>query len=664
MSDDFDPATVSWVLDQADLDHLLAAIETASQCVIDLETTALDEYADGSPHRNGGVPARIVLASLTLPQAGSTSVPTTYIVPLSHPDSPWLGKWRTVIKNLSKTLKKYEIPLSNQNMKFDARWIFAHTRVDLSGLIVWDTRVSSALDDETRSQRLKDRAPEEFGIPPWDDFDLSKPGAAERVPLFDLGMYAARDTYWTWRLEQLHRQRFFATGDSGAEEPEGPEELEGARLGRLAVWCAMPSVATMTAVEQRGIKLDVEWTKRTLEEVDEEAAEAYAWLIGRHTIERDGDPSFAPTSHWFRDWAAAAVEAGDLQVTSLTPSGSPQWTKEVLVRQARHGSETAAMLLKYRRAVKRAEFLRSWLDRVSPDGAIHATYNVGAAATGRLSSSDPNMQQVTKALRPAFVPRQGYLIADVDLSQIELRVGAFMSRSEPMMEAFERGDDLHRILAANLIGCAPEDVPADERQKGKAGNFGLLFGMGAAGFQVYAENSYDVSLTFEEAQQVHRTFFETWEGIAEWHARQMQRARQTGQVVSPIGRVRRLPEIHSGVEALEGAAERIAINSPVQGFASDILQIGAASIEGTLPGHEPVPRVRIVATVHDSIVAEVPEDTWEEDVVAMLERLLKPHAVLERMDCFFDVPLAAEASVGTRWGLSDVGVLEADSRTL
>lgn len=662
MSGDFDPATCSWVLTHEDLDHLLGAIETATEVVIDLETTGLDEYADGRPERNGGVPARIVLASMTVPQAGSASVPTTYIVPLSHPDSPWCGQWRKVVKSFSKKFKEFKIPLSNQNMKFDARWIYAHTRVDLSSLIVWDTRVSSALDDETRSQKLKERAPDEFGVPRWDDFDLTKPGAAEKVPLLDLGMYAARDTYWTWRLEQLHRQRFFATEEVG-EQPDGPEELEGARLGRLAVWCAMPSVATMTAIEQRGIKLDQDWTRATLAQGEAEAEVLLKWLIERHPVEREGEPSFAPTSHWFRDWAAAAVEEGDLQITSLTKNGNPQWTKEVLVKQARHGSETAAKLLEYRKVTKRAEFLRSWLEKVSPDGAIHATYNVGAAATGRLSSSDPNMQQVTKVLRPAFVPRPGYVIADIDLSQIELRVGAFLSRSGPMMDAFERGDDLHRILAANLTGLAPADVPPDERQKAKAGNFGLLFGMGAAGFQIYAETAYDVALTFDEAQQVHHTFFDTWEGIAAWHAQQVNRVRATGQVVSPIGRVRRLPDIHSGIDALESSAERIAINSPVQGFASDLLQIGAASIEGTLPGHEPVARARLVGTVHDSLVAEVPEDSWEDVVVEMLHRLLHPHEVLERMDCFFDVPLAAEAKVGTRWGLSDVGELEADSRT-
>src|SRR5690625_3903911 len=205
------------------------------------------------------------------------------------------------------------------------------------------------------------------------------------------------------------------------------------------------------------------------------------------------------------------------------------------------------------------------------------------------------MQQVTYALRPAFIPRPGYVMADIDYSQIEMRVAAHVSGCEPMIEAFNSGQDLHRIIArqimqqrenheAILTGEEPhivtlDEVTADERQAGKAANFGLLFGMGPGGFRNYAEEAYDVILSGEEANTAYEAFFTTWEGLAEWHLRMIARAKRYGYVTSPIGRVRRLPDIHSPIQKLASGSERLAINAPVQGFASDLMQMATASIQ-------------------------------------------------------------------------------------
>jgi DNA polymerase-1 len=290
-------------------------------------------------------------------------------------------------------------------------------------------------------------------------------------------------------------------------------------------------------------------------------------------------------------------------------------------------------------------------------GDIHATYSAGTVSTGRLSCSNPNMQQVTAALRPAFIPREGYVFADLDYSQIELRVAAFVSRCEPMIEAFRRGDDLHTLLAARITGKAPAAVLAGERKIAKAGNFGLLYGMGSYGFRAYAEQQYDVSFSQAEADAIHRTFFETWAGLAEWHARTIQRLHRTGEIVSPLGRVRRLPGVWDSNEGQVSFSERAAINSPVQGFASDLMQMAAASIEGALPGSQEVRGARIVATVHDSIVVEVPLADWRDVTMNCINRMVRVGDGLGQMDCVLDVPLAVEASVGTRWGLSDIGTL-------
>lgn len=658
--DTFDPATVTWVWHLSDLHLLMDAIALAHEVVIDAETTGLNEHATGLD-RAWPVAARVLLVALTLPRAAEPDhpAPSTFVVPLSHPQAPLRGHWRATLAAICAAIAKSGLPVTNHNLKFDLRWFHAMTGADLTSQFAWDTQIGSHLLDENSSTRLKKRAPETFGVARWDDFDLSTPGASERVPVIDLGLYAARDTYWTWRLAKYQRTRM-SVGHEGedSDEPESEDEVEDYRLGQLAVWCAMPTSATLTAVEQRGIALDVDWTREALAGYVRDAQAMVDALAPLYEMTRPiEDASFAPTSLWFLEWAERAVEAGDLRVMAYTPAGRPQWSKAVLVRQARADSEVAMRLLAYRSAAKRAEYLRSWLAEVTPGGTIHTTYNAGRVITGRLSSSDPNMQQVTYALKPAFIPRPGYLIADLDYSQIELRVAALISRSEPMMQAFRDGMDLHRLMAARITGKAPQDVTPDERQHGKVANFGYLYGMESAGFQTYAETAYDVLMTAEQAQESRVAFFSQWTGLAAWHEYAARRARHTGQVVSPIGRVRRLPMIHDGNEYVVSHAERQAINSPVQGFASDLLQIAAASIEGHLPGHTAVPGVRIVATVHDSIVVEVPADDWKRATGRSMRRMLDVGPVLARMGCRLDVPLVVEAKVGSRWGMTDVGVI-------
>lgn len=657
--DTFDMARVSWVLERNDLLLLADRIAQAPCVVYDLETTGLIEHATTGGQANGGVAARIVLVSYTLPTYDEFGVvegePDTYLVPLSHPDSPHLGNWVEVMTTLAEAMVQSASVLVGHNVKFDHRWTYAQTGVDLSHQPLWDTRISSHLIDETVSTRLKERAPDTFRIQRWDDdVTLNYPGAAEEQELFTLGAYAARDTYWTWKLYENHRERML---------PQFPEELVGeeieeAKLGDLASMVSMPTTATLTSIEQRGFKLDREWVEATIEELQGIKNEAWVDLAHRYPDLDPDKASFAATSNWFREWAEKAVDNGDLRVASLTPTGLPQWSKQVLSRQARGGSEVAEKLLAVRNATKRLEYLRSWMKQVTTASRIHTTYNAGSVVTGRLSSQSPNMQQVTYSLRPAFVPSETYVLADLDYSQIELRVAAFLSRSEPMLRAFRNGDDLHATLAGRISGKRPEDVTPAERQAGKSANFGLLYGMGVSGFQVYAEDAYGVHFSDQEAHQVHEAFFSTWNGIRRWHARQMDRVHRDGQVVSPIGRVRRLQDIWSSNTKHVAHAERNSINAPVQGFASDIMQIAAACIEGNIPGIDPVREARIVGTVHDSIVVEVPRGNWEE-IAGQCQHRMENEVpdVLERLGCLFDVPLKADATVGTRWGLSDVGEL-------
>ena len=661
---------ITWVWGKEDLKDLIKAIHASQKVVMDLETTGLDEYAEAGGDTNGGYPARIVLASLTLPSAERAAAgaydwrtfdgeqPMTYLVPLSHPASPLIGVWRKVMAIIGREINRSGRPFVNANIKFDARWVFAQAGVDLSDRIEWDTTVSSQLVDTEARTRLKIRAARDFGIEEWDDFDLSTPGAAERVDLIQLGEYAARDTYYTWKIEEEHREQLFLTGD---EEPFDSDDIQMARLGKVATYVAMPTVRTLTKVEQRGFLLDVDWVHAKIEEMDALRLKACEDILGLYGTApapapaKDGVTT-AATSKWFQGFVAQAIEAGDLRVTARTDSGNAQWNKAVLIAQQRQGSPAADALLRHRDATKTLEFLRSWLALRDPNDVIHATYNVGFVKTGRLSSSNPNVQQISARLKPAFIPRPGHVLLDLDYSQVELRVAAFISRSAPMIEAFQRGDDLHRLLAAKIAGKAPEDVTSLERKRAKAGNFGLLYGMSPGGFQSYAATAYDVSLTLAEAQAVHSAFFEMWDGMRQWHERAKRRAYERGYVTSPIGRTQWLSDLYSKSSFKSSHAERNALNSPVQGFGSDLMQMAAASIMGTLPGY-PLPKVEgahVVATVHDEICIEVPQDRWQEILIECKRRMEDVNVFLRPLDCQMDVPIVAGPSAGTRWGVHDL----------
>lgn len=656
------PGPLTWVWNEDDLEALLEAIATSHEVHVDLETTGLADWAWTGGPVNGGVAARVVLASLTLPQRADVGDPmsewdgvdpTTYLVPLSHPQSPWLGIWRSVLRRVMQRVVDFDRPISNANMKFDSRWIYRQTGVSCEHLIVWDTMTASHLFDETSSRKLKVVAPRVFGIDRWDDVDFTSPGAAERTDLWELGTYAARDTYWEWRLANWQRERMFLQGDGVEAGPVESDEIEDARLGRIAVWVSMPTVRSLSRIEQRGIRLDREWAEAHLEEDMQIARQALDDMADRYGQKR-GTASAAATSHWFREFTQRAVNAGDLRILSTTKQGNAQWTKGVLGKLSRQGSDVAELVLRQRGAAKRAEYLRAWLHYADREGFIYSTYNEGSVVTGRLSSKDPNMQQVTKKLRPAFIPRDGYHFADFDYSQLELRVAAFVAREMNMIEAFRRGDDLHKLFAARIANKVPEEVTADERQKAKAGNFGLLYLMAAAGFKYYAEDNYGVVMSDVEAARVHKLFFEMWPGLREWHLRTIAKLHSTGQSVSPIGRVRRLPGVWDANPNMVQFSERAAVNSPVQGFGSDLMQMAAASIQGLLPGYSAVPDVFLVGTVHDSIIGEVAISGWQDTVAEVQERMTNLDRALSRLGIEFDVPLVADATIGTRWSWDDI----------
>ena len=275
---------------------------------------------------------------------------------------------------------------------------------------------------------------------------------------------------------------------------------------------------------------------------------------------------------------------------------------------------------------------------VGADGRVHTTFNQAVAATGRLSSSDPNLQnipirtQTGREIRKAFVADDGWVLLSADYSQVELRVLAHMSQDESLIETFRRGADIHRATASKMFTIAEDQLTTEQRRAAKTINFGVLYGMSA--FRL----SNELGISTAQAKDWIDTYFSRYPRIQEFLDRTLVEARASGKVTTLFGRVRYIPEIHNKSFTVRGNAERMATNAPIQGTAADLLKLAMIALEEKLAAH--ASRARMLLTVHDEIVIESPEKAAPE--VAGI--------VKETMESVF--PLAVPLAVDVHWGKS------------
>jgi DNA polymerase-1 len=257
------------------------------------------------------------------------------------------------------------------------------------------------------------------------------------------------------------------------------------------------------------------------------------------------------------------------------------------------------------------------------------------------------MQQVPRDvyIRSIIGTSKDRRFIEADFSQVELRIAAMLSRDRALTHAFNSGGDPHTETAAKVLRKAPELITKDERKMAKAVNFGFLYGMGAKKFQVYAKEKYGTEVTMEEAQAYRKAFFEQYSGLPIWHERQRRLVRNTARVQSPIGRVRHLPNIESTDDMVVGEAEREAINSPVQGFASDLTVLSMVLLSQKLNPK----KCRLIGNVHDSIMFESTADYAEQAAVIIKHTM--EHLPIKRLFGYQPtVPIEADVTIGTHWG--------------
>jgi DNA polymerase-1 len=329
-----------------------------------------------------------------------------------------------------------------------------------------------------------------------------------------------------------------------------------------------------------------------------------------------------------------------LPVLGKTPKGQPSTAEDVLEELA-ESYDLPRLVLEYRGLAK---LKSTYTDKLPADidprtGRIHTSYHQAVAATGRLSSSDPNLQNIPirtaegRRIRQAFVAPPGFQLLAADYSQIELRIMAHLSGDEGLLAAFAQGEDVHRATAAEVFGMALGEVTADQRRSAKAINFGLIYGMSSFGL------AKQLGIERGEAQRYVDRYFDRYPGVRRYMDETRERARQRGYVTTVFGRRLYLPEINARNAQRRQYAERSAINAPMQGTAADIIKRAMIGVAAWLAEHRPA--ARLIMQVHDELVIEVPEGDAPE-VGAAVSRIMESAASLR-------TPLRVDQGRGANW---------------
>lgn len=324
-----------------------------------------------------------------------------------------------------------------------------------------------------------------------------------------------------------------------------------------------------------------------------------------------------------------------------TGGGAPS-TAAPELEKLREEHPIIGLVLEYRELAKlKTTYIEPFPSLIAPDGRIHTTYNQTGTATGRLSSSDPNLQNIPTRtelghkFRAAFVADRGFKLVSLDYSQLELRLVAHIAHDKTMIEAFKNGEDIHTRTASEIFGLAPGQVTKDMRRQAKVLNFGMIYGMGVLGFARAAGVPRDTAKRFIDE------YFKRFAGVARYMERTKEQAYDQGYVTTLFGRRRPLADIRSRMPQLAAQAERMAINHPIQGTGADLMKLAMIGAAQYLAAHEPDGRVRMLLQVHDELVLEVAEGAVA-DVVRQIKVVMEKAVAL-------DVPVVVDAKVGPNW---------------
>ena len=410
-------------------------------------------------------------------------------------------------------------------------------------------------------------------------------------------------------------------------EPELKEELR-AIYDRIE----MPLMPVLAAMEERGIRIDVDLLRSMSSSMGTTLAEL------EKKIYAEAGTEFNINSP--QQLGHILFEKLNYPVIKKTKGTKAFSTSvEVLQELASHGFAVPQLILQHRELHKlKSTYIDALPQLVGRDGRVHTSFNQAVAATGRLSSSDPNLQNIPirteqgREIRKAFIADEGQMLISADYSQVELRILAHISQDESLIETFQRGADIHRATAAKMFGIGEDELTHDQRRAAKTINFGVLYGMSA--FRL----SNELNISGAQAKEWIEAYFSRYPKIQEYLDKTLDEARATGKVTTLFGRVRYIPEIHNKSFTVRGNAERMATNAPIQGTAADLLKLAMIALEDRLTRE--TRGARMLLTVHDEIVIEAPEASATDVAGIVKETMENIH------------PLAVPLAVDARWGRS------------
>lgn len=590
------------LLTAADLNRWVEKLNQAKLFALDTETDNLDYMA-----------ANLVGISFALENGEAAYLP----LQLDYLSAPKTLEKTTALTLLKPILENPAIQKVGQNFKYDLT-IFARNGIDVQG-VAFDTMLESYVLNSTGRHNMDDLAKRYLGHQTISFEEIAGKGKNQltfnQIPLEQAAEYAAEDADVTMKLQQVLWEKL-------SKEPT---------LEKLFKEMELPLLGVLSRMERRGVLIDSDALFLQSNEIANRLSELeeQAYVLA-------GQPFNLASTKQLQE---ILFDKLGLPVIQKTPKGAPSTNEEVLEELA-FSHELPKVLVEHRGLSKlKSTYTDKLPQMVNPQtGRVHTSYHQAVTATGRLSSSDPNLQNIPirneegRRIRQAFIAREGFTVVAADYSQIELRIMAHLSQDQGLINAFTQGKDIHRSTAAEIFGVSLDEVTSEQRRNAKAINFGLIYGMSAFGL------SRQLGIGRADAQSYMDLYFKRYPGVQTFMHDIREKAKAQGYVETLFGRRLYLPDINSSNGMRRKAAERVAINAPMQGTAADIIKRAMIQLDQKLQND---PDIEMIMQVHDELVFEV-----RSEKVAFYSELIKT-----QMESAADlvVPLIVDVGQGTNW---------------
>ncbi len=602
---EIDKSKYETVLDEERFSAWVAKLEKAELIAFDTETTSLN-YMD----------AELVGVSFCIEEGEAAYVPVAH----DYPDAPVQLSREFVLDALKPILESDTVIKVGQHIKYDKN-VLANYDINLNG-IGFDTMLESYVLNSTAQRHDMDSlALAYLGHKTIHFEEIAGKGAKQltfnQISLEEAGPYAAEDADITLRLHN-------AIWTKLKEIPE---------LKNLLIDVEVPLACVLSRMEQEGVLIDSQRLRQQSQDLATRIAE-----LESEVHEEAGEPFNLGSTKQLQH---VLFEKMSLPIIKKTPKGAPSTSEDVLQELALE-YPLPKKIMEYRGLTKLKNTYTDKLPKMinHRTGRVHTSYHQAVTATGRLSSTDPNLQNIPirneegRRVRQAFVPREGNKFVAADYSQIELRIMAHLSGDKGLLDAFAHGKDIHKATAAEVFGVPLDEVTTEQRRSAKAINFGLIYGMSAFGL------SKQLNIPRNEAQKYMDLYFERYPGVLEYMDSTRESAKEKGYVETVFGRRLYLPDIKASNGARRKGAERAAINAPMQGTAADIIKMAMIKVDDWIR-KTASDDVTMMMQVHDELVFEIKEDKVE-TYVSTITALMESAATL-------NVPLVVEAGVGENW---------------